>query len=1036
MKEIVPDSSETAMKTINAEIFRTLVEHSNEGSLILTAKGVACYVSPAVENMLGYRPDELTGTAMPELSHPGDLALLSQTLSEVIQKPNILVKSPVFRIRHKDGSYRWIESAVTNMLDNPAINGIIANFRDVTQDRIAEENLIYANRLYDFLSHINQTIVHVTDEKLLFEEACRIAINHGRFKYAWIGIPDLATGKIYMVASAGTTRRDRDFFSDYSFDSNGPISHVLAGMDYFVVDDIQSRNNSKFITYANERGFHSAIVLPIKKSGQVFALLSLYAEEKNFFNSKEVALLAEASGDLSFALDVFERDRKRTQAEIALKQKELRLTQAQEIANVGNWDLDFVTGISNWSDQALRIYGVDLEQRAQSYEKWVSFIHPDDKLRVLKTIKKAEKDWSNCAFYHRIIRNDGSIRYVHSQSHFEFNEKGIPKGLTGVVHDVTDIRNHEEALKASEDAFRESEFRYKQIVENAHEGIWLLNNENKTVFVNEKMCRILGYGCGEMDGADFASFIPHGETAANRVTATAHDTVVRFVTKSGKLIWANVAFSPIMENGRLALVSDITEKKELEELLDSATTMARIGGYEMDIANNTMFWSAMTRDIHEVPDSFVPGLESSMAFYKEGYSRDAIIEAGWAALKQGIPWDLELQIITAKGDERWVRVIGEPEHHNGRCMRIYGSFQDIDSRKRAELEVLHIAEEKNLILESISNAFFAVDTQWNVTYWNKEAEHLLSRERSNAIGMNLWEIYPELIGTDFFNYYHKAVKENAVQQFDALYEPIQMWMEVSAYPSPSGLSVYFKDITGRKTAEAERGVLMSEIIRRNQNLEQFSYIVSHNLRGPVANIMGIARELDNDANSKENEKLLKDGLAISVKRLDEVIIDLNHILQLRKDVTEKKETINLSWLVNGIQESIIDVVRAENVTIVTDFSAVDELFTLKSYLYSIFYNLILNSIKYKQPHLEPIIEIKTTRHDDRVTIAFRDNGLGIDLQKKREQIFGLYKRFHNHVEGKGVGLFMVKTQVEMLGGTIEIASEVNQGTTFTLEMYD
>ena len=280
-KEIVPASTETAMKrTINAETFRTLVEHSNEGSLILTAEGVACYVSPAVENILGYRPDELLGTPMLELSHPDDLKMLNQTLSEVIQKPNILIKVPVCRILHKDGKYRWIESAVTNMLDNPAVNGIIDNFRDVTQERIAEENLVYVNRLYNFLSHINQTIVHITDEKLLFEEACRIAIDHGKFKYAWIGIPDTATGKVQMVASAGTTRRDRDFFSDYHFDSIGPISHVLAGMDYFVVDDIQSRNNLKFIAYANDRGFHSAIVLPIKKSGKVFALLSLTPEKK------------------------------------------------------------------------------------------------------------------------------------------------------------------------------------------------------------------------------------------------------------------------------------------------------------------------------------------------------------------------------------------------------------------------------------------------------------------------------------------------------------------------------------------------------------------------------------------------------------------------------------------------------------------------------------------------------------------------------------------------------------------------------------
>jgi signal transduction histidine kinase len=112
---------------------------------------------------------------------------------------------------------------------------------------------------------------------------------------------------------------------------------------------------------------------------------------------------------------------------------------------------------------------------------------------------------------------------------------------------------------------------------------------------------------------------------------------------------------------------------------------------------------------------------------------------------------------------------------------------------------------------------------------------------------------------------------------------------------------------------------------------------------------------------------------------------------------------------------------------------VNGLRTIKSYIYSIFYNLTSNSIKFKQPGIPPIIEISSFLSENKIVLLFKDNGLGIDLNKKGNQVFGLYKRFHLDTEGKGIGLYMVKTQVESLGGTIFIHSNVNTGTEFRIE---
>lgn len=238
----------------------------------------------------------------------------------------------------------------------------------------------------------------------------------------------------------------------------------------------------------------------------------------------------------------------------------------------------------------------------------------------------------------------------------------------------------------------------------------------------------------------------------------------------------------------------------------------------------------------------------------------------------------------------------------------------------------------------------------------------------------------------------------------------------------------------RNLAEKDKQTFLDDLIQRNKDLEQFAYIVSHNLRAPVANILGLSEIMQRKKLSGEDKFETMRGLSSSVKKLDDVIKDLNHILQVRFKVSEQKELILFSQLASDIHQSIKGHIEKEEAEFKWDFSEVDEFLTIKSYLHSIFYNLISNSLKYRQPDIPPIIEIRSRQVKDKIEVLFKDNGMGIDLKKKSAQVFGLYKRFHTHsAEGKGVGLYMVKTQVEILGGRISIESEINKGTTFKIE---
>lgn len=242
------------------------------------------------------------------------------------------------------------------------------------------------------------------------------------------------------------------------------------------------------------------------------------------------------------------------------------------------------------------------------------------------------------------------------------------------------------------------------------------------------------------------------------------------------------------------------------------------------------------------------------------------------------------------------------------------------------------------------------------------------------------------------------------------------------------------DISERKLAEEERERTTADIILRHKALEQFSYIVSHNLRAPVANILGITAIVQKDDLEPEIKIEFMDALFESIKKLDTVILDLNDILNVKHGVSEKSELVRFSQLAGDIYASINNIIEKEKAVITWDFSGIDEMLTLKSYLHSIFYNLISNSLKYRRPDIPPVIKITSRKTGNKIVLQFKDNGMGIDLEQKGEQVFGLYKRFHTgSAEGKGMGLYMVKTQVETLGGKIRLKSAVNKGATFTIE---
>jgi signal transduction histidine kinase len=219
-----------------------------------------------------------------------------------------------------------------------------------------------------------------------------------------------------------------------------------------------------------------------------------------------------------------------------------------------------------------------------------------------------------------------------------------------------------------------------------------------------------------------------------------------------------------------------------------------------------------------------------------------------------------------------------------------------------------------------------------------------------------------------------------------------------------------------------------ELIEHNNQLEQFAFIAAHNLRAPLTRVLGLAN-LIQMGETEEDKQTALDKLISSTHDMDQVVKDLNAILNIKRHTGNFSE-VDLNESLTRTKRILEKEIEDTGTKIINNFSEADKVYAIAPYVESILYNLISNAIKYRDPERTPYIAIKTTHEKEFVCLAVMDNGLGIDLRKYKQNIFSLYKRFHLHVEGKGLGLYLVKTQIEALGGRVEVRSEPNEGTTF------
>ncbi|MFY0650966.1 MAG: PAS domain S-box protein [Cyclobacteriaceae bacterium] len=261
--------------------------------------------------------------------------------------------------------------------------------------------------------------------------------------------------------------------------------------------------------------------------------------------------------------------------------------------------------------------------------------------------------------------------------------------------------------------------------------------------------------------------------------------------------------------------------------------------------------------------------------------------------------------------------------------------------------------------------------------------------------------------------------------------PIEVIATDADYKGQPSIQLVFSDISERKEMEEQQNKLNEFLIKQNRQLEEFAHIASHNLRAPIANIYALMKLYEMD-NSTENIHFVFDQLNNTSKNLYETINELTDVIQTSWELNKQKQRLKFSQTLEKVKQTVSGEIINKNAAINENFEQIDHVEYPKVYLESILQNLLSNALKYSNEERKPIIDITSKFENDNVILSFKDNGLGIDLTKHKDKVFGLRKTFHNNENARGVGLFITKAQIESMGGDIMVKSKVDEGCEFII----
>lgn len=705
-------------------------------------------LNKTAEKLTGWRESEAKGK------------LLSNVFKIVNEETRKKVENPVAKVlKHgivvglanhtllimKDGTERPIaDSGAPIKDDNGNIVGVVLVFRDQSIERQLLKRISKLNRIYSIISDTNQAIVRIREKKLLFKQACKIAVEDGGFVLAWIGLLDKTTSKVNVVESAG---KSRGYLKKINIDLNDRTrGRGVTGQAFKLGKHVISNNilkDSKMQPWhedAKRYKINSSAAFPIKVYGTVVGTFNLYSVEINYFTQEEVKLFDELASDLSFSLQFFEEEQKRKNMEIELLNSKARVEESErKFTAITNQTTEGIA-LSNLRGNYVFVNPAFCKMSGYSEKELLQMTVFDLKAKDQPIVFFRNKNRAQgIPLEVKLKRKDGSEFYTELIGRVITIDK--KKFVLGMVRDITERKNSELQL-------RKSEYKFQRLYENLRDAFVRTDMDGHFVEYNEEYLNMLGYKSDEIKKLTYKDITPdkwhqiEEDIVKNQVLSKGYSEVYEkeYRKKDGTIIPVELRTVLVTDTenqpeGMWAIIRNISRRKrdeavlkESEYLLKQSQLVAGLGSYVLDIKSGIWESSELLDDIFGIDKSFLHSVDGWVKIVHPNFQKEMIEYFQNEVLSKHKRFNKEYKIVRLNdGVERWVHGLGELKFDEvNQPIKMLGTVQDVTNRKIAEQALLQSEEQKRIIIESLPVAIYEspFDSETDSTWVSSSIESL------------------------------------------------------------------------------------------------------------------------------------------------------------------------------------------------------------------------------------------------------------------------------------------------------------------------
>lgn len=581
------------------------------------------------------------------------------------------------------------------------------------------------------------------------------------------------------------------------------------------------------------------------------------------------------------------------------------------------------------------------------------------------------------------------------------------------------------------ESLHESELRLRALLQSAVDAIISADDKGNIISWNKSAERIFGYKEKEVIGKPLTIIIPeplrnsHAKgikraSSGKKPRIIGKIVEMQGVRKDGKQFPVELSLSAWKKGKKIfytGIIRDITKHKLADEklkLFAQAVQEAVDGVQIVDLNGRIIYSNKAVEKMYGFSSKEYKGKHVDAMNVDPKFASKIILPA----IKESGHWSGEL-LVKHKNGNRFPILLSTSmvKNDKGIPLAMVGIIRDITATIQKEEELKRLNKQITKILESITDAFFALDNEWKFAYINNQAEKFFHRKRGELIGKNIFEQYPHLVGTEIEKKYHEAIQTQKVVYFEHFSQSSKRWHETRVYPSNDGLSVYFSDVTQRKKLENQK--------------DEFIAVASHELKTPITTIKGYAQILEKHFSEIRDTKASYFLSNINTQ-IDRLVALINDLLDVTKIQAGKLNFYIKEFdLDNLIRKIIIDFQYIiDKHEIIKKGEIKKKVFADEYRIGQVLINLITNAIKYSKEGNKIIVGVKS--NNNKVTVSVKDFGIGI-AKRNQAKIFDRFFRLGERTSsssGFGLGLYIAKEIVERHHGKIWVKSQKGKGSTF------